>query len=82
MKTTLQMFFARHRLDETERTFFNTLCAIFRDRELAAQRKRLRAGEITLTIEGDEVVWVDADQVGAELQQRLLAQAPTNGGRQ
>ena len=72
MKTTLQLFFARHKLDQTERAFFDTVCAIFRDPELAQYRARLRSGDLTIAIEGNEVVWIDADQVGAEIRHRLL----------
>lgn len=60
-------------LDEVERAFLATVTSVLLDPAMSESRRRLREGEITLAIEGDEVTWIDTDQVGAELVHRLSA---------
>ena len=53
----------RSPLDDVERALLATLITALTDPEMLEIRRRLRQGEITLCIDGDEVTWINCNEV-------------------
>lgn len=49
-------------LDAVERAFLDTLISVLTDPKLASHRADLRAGLLTLAVEGDEVTWINPQE--------------------
>lgn len=45
-------------LDDVEHDLVATLVAVLTDPGCASERKALRAGELALVVDGDEVTWI------------------------
>lgn len=67
-------------LDDVETAYLASVLAVLCDPAMADTRRRLRAGELFICIEGDEVTFTDAEAVADDLAARLACAAAAKEG--